>query len=64
MAWSTNNAPMNIAQLWAFLVIIPGASVIDRMLYKVTRNPYLAGIITGILVAIISCSNTTSRLIG
>ena len=64
MAWSTNNAPMNIAQLWAFLMIIPGASVIDRMLYKVTRNPYLAGIITGILVAIISCANTTSRLIG
>ena len=63
MAWSTNNAPMKIAQLWAFLVIIPGASVIDRMLYKVTRNPYLAGIITGILVAIISCDNTTSRLI-
>ena len=64
MAWSTNNAPMNIAQLWAFLMIIPGASVIDRMLYKVTKNPYLAGIITGILVAIISCANTTSRLIG
>jgi isoprenylcysteine carboxyl methyltransferase (ICMT) family protein YpbQ len=54
---------MDIAQLWAFLIIIPGASVIDRMLYKVTKNPYLAGIITGVIVAIISCANTTTRLI-
>ncbi len=64
MAWSDNNAPMNIAQLWAFLIMIPGASVIDRMLYKVTKNPYLAGIITGIIIAIISSANTTSRFLG
>ena len=64
MAWSNNNAPMNIAQLWAFLIIIPGASVIDRVLYKITKNPYLAGIITGVIVAIISSTNTTSRFLG
>lgn len=64
MAWSDNNAPMNIAQLWAFLIIIPGASVVDRLLYKITKNPYLAGIITGVIVAIISSTNTTSRFIG
>ncbi len=63
MMWSDNNAPMNIAQLWAFLIMIPGAAIIDRMLYKVTKNPYLAGIITGIIIAIISSSNTTSRLV-
>ena len=55
--------PMNVAQLWAFLMIIPGAAVIDRMLYKVTKNPYLAGIITGVIVAIISSANTTTHLI-
>lgn len=64
MAWSSNNAPMNIAQLFAFLIMIPGASVINRMLYKVTKNPYLPGIITGILIAIISSCNTTSRFLG
>lgn len=64
MAWSDNNTPMNVAQLWAFLIIIPGASVVDRMLYKVTKNPYLAGIITGVLVAIISSANTTSKFLG
>ena len=58
-----NSANMNFAQLWAFLLIIPGASVVDRMLYKVTKNPYLAGIITGVIVAIISCTNTTTRLL-
>ncbi|MBE5909920.1 alpha/beta hydrolase [Pseudobutyrivibrio sp.] len=63
MMWSDNNAPMNIAQLWAFLIMIPGAAVVDRMIYKVSKNPYIAGIITGIIIAIISSSNTTSRLI-
>ncbi len=57
-----NDAGMNFAQLWAFLLIIPGASIIDRMLYRVTKNPYLAGIITGVIVAIISCCNTTGVL--
>lgn len=60
--FSENDAGMNFAQLWAFLIIIPGASIIDRMLYRVTKNPYLAGIITGVIVAIISCCNTTTSL--
>lgn len=64
MAWSDNNAPMDIAQLWAFLIMIPVASVIDRMLYKVTKNPYLPGIITGILIEIISSCDNTSRFLG
>jgi hypothetical protein len=63
MPFSDNNGPMDMAQLFAFLLIIPGASAIDRMLYKVTKNPYLGGIITGLTVAIISCTNTISRLI-
>ncbi|MBR0198581.1 MAG: alpha/beta fold hydrolase [Oscillospiraceae bacterium] len=62
MPFNDNNANMNYAQLWAFLVIIPGASIVDRKLYRVTKNPYLAGIITGVIVAIISCCNTTSVL--
>jgi len=62
MAFSDNNAPMNVAQLWAFLIMIPGAAVVDRLLYKVTKNPYLPGIITGVIIAIISSANTTSVL--
>ncbi len=60
--FSENDAGMNFAQLWAFLLIIPGASIIDRMLYRVSKNPYLAGIITSVIVALISCSNTTTSL--
>lgn len=63
MAFNDNGANMNYAQLFAFLLIISGASVIDRMLYKVTKNPYLAGIITTLLVSIISCANSTTALI-
>ncbi|KUH58044.1 hypothetical protein AUL39_07435 [Tractidigestivibacter scatoligenes] len=54
---------MNVAQLFAFLLIVTGACVIDRVLYRVSKNPYLAGIITGILVSIVSCANTTTGLI-
>lgn len=62
LTFNDNSANMNYAQLWAFLLIIPGASIIDRKLYRVTKNPYLAGIITGVIVAIISCCNTTTSL--
>ena len=30
--------------------------------YRVTKNPYLAGIITGVIVAMISCCNATGIL--
>ena len=62
LPFNDNSANMNFAQFWAFLIIIPGEPIIGRKLYRVTKNPYLAGIITGVIVAIISCCNTTSIL--
>jgi len=43
----------------AVLIITP---IIGRKIYKKTNNPYLAGIINGILVAILSCTSTTTLL--
>ena len=50
----------NMYGVWLFpmLVILPGAAVVSRIVYRETKNPYLPGIITGIIVAIMSCSNT------
>ena len=45
------------------LLILPASVVISRMIYKVTRNPYLAGIITGVIVTLLSCTNTTTNLL-
>ncbi|MDR1211971.1 MAG: hypothetical protein LBK40_07060 [Spirochaetaceae bacterium] len=53
-----------IGPIWLFpvIVILFGAAVVSRIIYKRTRNPYLAGIINGIMVTLISCSNTTTIL--
>ena len=39
-------------------MILPLFAVLSRILYKATKNPYLAGIIMAIIVTIMSCTNT------
>jgi len=57
-------AVSNIYGIWLFpiLVFFPLAVMLDRSLYKVTRNPYLGGIIFAIIMTIIACTNTLSQL--
>jgi hypothetical protein len=49
-----------IGGIWLFpiIVILPAAAIISRKIYRVTKNPYLPGLITGTIVVIISCTNT------
>ncbi len=56
LAWPDAN--MQIVWLFPFLVILPAAVVISRKIYRVTNNPYIAGIINGVIVTLISCSNS------
>lgn len=53
-----------IGPIWLFpvIVILFLAAVISRIIYKKTRNPYLAGFINAMFVTMISCSNTTTIL--
>ena len=50
----------SIIGIWLFpiVVILPVYAVISRILYKATKNPYLAGITMAIIVTIMSCTNT------
>lgn len=50
----------NMYGVWLFpmLVMLPGSVVVSRIVYRKTKNPYLPGIICGLMVAIISCTNT------
>jgi len=50
----------NITIVWTFpiLVILPATAIISRKIYKVTNNPFLPGIINGIVVTLIACANT------
>lgn len=51
-----------IGTVWLFpiLVFLPVSAVISRKIYRVTNNPYLPGIINGLIVTMISCSNTVT----
>jgi len=52
------SANMPIVWLFPFLVILPATTVIARKLYLRTNNPYLPGLINGLIVTVISCTNT------
>jgi hypothetical protein len=50
----------NMYTIWLFpiLIFLPVTAVMTRKVYRLTGNPYLPGIVNGIIVAIISCTNT------
>ena len=52
------DANMQVVWLFPMLVVLPVAAIISRKIYRATNNPYLPGIILGIIVTMISCSNT------
>lgn len=60
LMWPSNN--MYGVWLFPMLVILPGAAVVSRIIYRETKNPYLPGIICGVMVALISCTNTLTMI--
>lgn len=54
----------NIVEIWLFpiAIILPGAAIISRKIYRVTLNPYLPGIINAFIITLISCTNTLTQL--
>ncbi len=60
---TTNKEVMVILWLFPTLLILLTATVQSRILYKVTNNPYLSGIIMGTFVAIMICTNTMTVVV-
>jgi len=60
LMWPENN--MYGVWLFPMLVILPGAAIVSRILYKHTKNPYIGGIICGVIVAVTSCANTLTMI--
>lgn len=54
----------SIGPIWLFpiIIILPVAAIISRKIYRMTKNPYLAGIINALIITLISCSNTLTQL--
>ena len=55
----------NMYCLWLFptMLVLIGATFIARCVYKATKNPYLAGIVNGLIVTIINVANTRSFIV-
>ena len=60
MAWSS---AMYVLWLFPLVVVLPATTIISRWIYKVSLNPYLAGIVSAIIVALFACMNTWTYLI-
>ena len=57
-------AVSNIYGIWLFPILLyfPLAVILDRKLYKVTRNPYLGGTIFALIMTIIAVTNTLQSI--
>lgn len=61
--WHDNGSVKSaIGWSYAVVAILIVAPIVARKIYKKTNNPYLAGIVNGIMVAIISCTSTSTIL--
>ena len=60
---SNNREVMVVLWLFPTLLILVAATIQSRILYKVTNNPYLSGIIMGTFVAITICTNTMTVVV-
>ena len=60
MLWPSD--AMHILWLFPIVLILFGSTVINRVIYKVTKNPYLGGLINAIIVGLLTITNTCSIL--
>ncbi|MBR6029835.1 MAG: alpha/beta fold hydrolase [Clostridia bacterium] len=56
MLWPDSN--MHILWLFPIVLILFGSTIINRMIYKATKNPYLGGLINALIVGLMTITNT------
>jgi len=56
------NWPMFVLWLFPMVLILFTTTFISRYIYKLTKNPYIAGIINGIIVTVMTITNTCTNL--
>ena len=61
MLWPASN--MHILWLFPIVLILFFSTVINRILYKVTKNPYIAGVVNAIIVALLTITNTCTTVV-
>ena len=68
MAWmqvsfSGSNPPMYILWMFPMVLILSGTALVSRAIYKATKNPYIAGIISGTIVTLLTVTNTSTTIL-
>lgn len=58
----TNQSPLMGIWLFAIVILVPLATIITRKIYRETKNPYLGGIIYGLVITLIMVSNTLTQI--
>ncbi|MBM6915997.1 alpha/beta hydrolase [Gemmiger formicilis] len=61
MLWPESN--MHILWLFPIVLILFGTTLISRAVYKATNNPYLAGIVNGCIITLMTVTNTCTTLV-
>ncbi len=56
MMWPESN--MHVLWLFPIILILFGSTYLSRYIYKATKNPYLAGIVNGLIISIMTVTNT------
>lgn len=52
------NYPMFVLWLFPIVLILFGTTIMSRVIYKNTKNPYIAGIVNAVIVGLITIINT------
>lgn len=60
MKWA--GSAMHILWLFPIVLILFGTTLINRVIYKATKNPYLGGLINAIIVTLLTITNTCSTM--
>jgi len=58
------NYPMYVLWLFPIILILFGSTLVTRVIYKHTKNPYIAGIINALIVGLLTITNTCSVFVG
>lgn len=58
------NYPMYVLWLFPIILILFGSTLVTRVIYRHTKNPYIAGIINALIVGLLTITNTCSVFVG
>ena len=57
------NYPMFVLWLFPIILILFGTTLVSRVIYKTSKNPYIAGIVNALIVGLITIINTCTVVV-